>query len=545
MEIFDGRYEQQQLLGKGAFSEVWKVRDTQTGVTLALKIYMPAATTSNTEGNDMLTHEFALMVNANHKNLLRPLFFNVCNSHPYLILPYCKEGNISKFIGKMSEEEAWKLLRDTASALAYLHGMNPPILHQDIKPANILLDDNGNYMLTDFGVSTQVKSSLSRMSNQDMDLTSAGTISYMAPERFSRNNLPIMANDIYSLGSTVFEMASGFLPFGTDGGLLQYKGAEIPELPGDFSPLLKKTLDDCLQTEPWQRPTAEQLEQIASDALQHPEHRNEVRTTDRPAPTILQIPEEYLVDGKSKSVFGANMRQTVAMSPADIAPKGTVIGTPAPHIGSSSDASVKSRSRLPIYLGILAVVAVIGVVVWLLFLKSSAPEENATQPLSAADIEAANLQMQEDAYRNYLAKFATENADSFKTAFNGMEALAADGYRDAVFQVAFTYAWCPKDAESTRRKKLLNWKLDANGLPDANVNTQAIKWLNQSIQVSDSTDYKSMYWLSFYYLNSIATQKDAARGLQLLSKAHREALRNADTDFAAKIADTQNTIKKQ
>ena len=153
--------------------------------------------------------------------------------------------------------------------------------------------------------------------------------------------------------------------------------------------------------------------------------------------------------------------------------------------------------------------------------------------------------MQEDAYRNYLAQFATENADSFKTAFNGMETLAADGYRDAVFQVAFTYAWCPKEAESTRRKKLLNWKLDTNGLPDANVNTQAIKWLNQSIQVSDSTDYKSMYWLSFYYLNSIATQKDAARGRQLLSKAHREALRNADTDFAAKIADTQNTIKKQ
>ena len=75
-------------------------------------------------------------------------------------------------LGKMDEEEAWKLIRDTASALAYLHAMNPPILHQDIKPANILLSDNGDYMLTDFGVSTQVKQSLSRVSNQEKDLLS-------------------------------------------------------------------------------------------------------------------------------------------------------------------------------------------------------------------------------------------------------------------------------------------------------------------------------------------------------------------------------------
>ena len=150
MEIFDGRYEQEILLGQGAFSEVWKVRDTQTGVSLALKIYNPT-TGMDEDGNRILTHEFALMVNANHKNLLRPLFFATCNNRPYLILPYCKRGNIGKMIGKIDEDEAWKLLHDTASALAYLHAMDPPILHQDIKPANILLSDNGDYMLTDFG----------------------------------------------------------------------------------------------------------------------------------------------------------------------------------------------------------------------------------------------------------------------------------------------------------------------------------------------------------------------------------------------------------
>ena len=87
MAIFDQRYEQELLLGRGAFSEVWKVKDIQTGVTLALKIYNPT-TGIDEDGKDMLTHEFALMVNASHKNLLRPLFFAVSGDRPYLILPF-------------------------------------------------------------------------------------------------------------------------------------------------------------------------------------------------------------------------------------------------------------------------------------------------------------------------------------------------------------------------------------------------------------------------------------------------------------------------
>ncbi len=148
MNIFDNRYEQEILLGKGAFSEVWKVRDIQTGVSLALKIYN-SSNGAAADGCEMLTHEFALMVNANHKNLLRPLFYAICENRPYLILPYCESGNIGKMVGKMTEDEAWRLLRDCASALSYLHAMHPPILHQDIKPANILIGDNGEYMLTD------------------------------------------------------------------------------------------------------------------------------------------------------------------------------------------------------------------------------------------------------------------------------------------------------------------------------------------------------------------------------------------------------------
>lgn len=280
MNLFDNRYKKEDLIGRGAFSEVWRATDTYTNAVMALKIYTSSSQIDD-DGLEMLKHEFALMIDADHQNLLRPLHFGVSAEGrlPYLTLPYCKGGNISKMMGRMTEREAWKLIRDTASALAYLHAMNPPIIHQDIKPANIMIGNDGYYKLSDFGVSIHARSALSsKTANGESAYNSAGTISYMAPEKFSEDNLPIMANDIYSLGATVYEMLSGYLPFGVDGGLIQKKGADIPNLPGDYSMRLKQTLKDCLNAEPWERPTATKLEEIAIDALSK-------------APTVMITPD--------------------------------------------------------------------------------------------------------------------------------------------------------------------------------------------------------------------------------------------------------------
>lgn len=279
MELIDGKYKQEELLGTGAFSEVWKVTYVQTGVTLAMKIYKPNASMDN-DGVKMLTHEYALMVNLNHRNLLKPQFFDVYEGRPYLILPFCEKGNINNMIGKLTEEEAWKLLRDTASALDYLHTRKPPIIHQDIKPANILVADDGTYMLTDFGVSTSLKATLSRLSIDEQALMSAGTLAYMDPMKFSRKNLPIMANDIWSLGATVFEMLTGELPFGNSGGLLQKKGADVPDIPDNFSIHLNDVLRSCMDEDPAKRPWASKLYEIAQEAIRHPDSINK-KTTER------------------------------------------------------------------------------------------------------------------------------------------------------------------------------------------------------------------------------------------------------------------------
>ncbi len=262
--LFHGRYFLERLLGRGSFSEVWQAKDTKTGVEVALKIYAPA-TGLDDHGLDVFAREFSIVVNANHKNLLKPLHYDTCERKPYLVLPYCARGSVMGRVGRFTEEDAWRLLRDVAGGLAWLHAMEPPLIHQDIKPDNIMEADSGDFMITDFGISTHLKSTLRK--SLSSAFVSAGTTAYMAPERFGKDNTPIMASDIYSLGATAFEMLSGDTPFGNDGGLLQKKGAEVPELKGDYSAQLKKVIALCLSLQPWERPTAARLEQYAAAAL--------------------------------------------------------------------------------------------------------------------------------------------------------------------------------------------------------------------------------------------------------------------------------------
>lgn len=254
--IFDNRYRLIKLLGRGGFSEVWLVEDTEAdNLKMALKIYAPG-TGLDEDGVQLFRREFALVCNLNHSNLLRPFHFAVCDRKPYLVLPYCERKSAQKIIGKMTEEEAWQFLHDVASGLAYLHAQNPPIIHQDIKPENVLIDLNGHYLITDFGISAKARSTL----RQSLAETkSHKTPAYTPPERFGKDNTFIMASDVWSLGATMYELLTDDAPFDEDGGSRQNIGAEVPNISGKWSSDLKEITTRCLQKDTEDRPTAVQL----------------------------------------------------------------------------------------------------------------------------------------------------------------------------------------------------------------------------------------------------------------------------------------------
>ena len=97
MNLFDNRYKKEDLIGRGAFSEACRATDAYTNAVMALKIYTSSSQIDD-DGLEMLKHEFALMIDADHQNLLRPLHFGVSAEGwlPYLTLPYCKGGNINQ-----------------------------------------------------------------------------------------------------------------------------------------------------------------------------------------------------------------------------------------------------------------------------------------------------------------------------------------------------------------------------------------------------------------------------------------------------------------
>ena len=265
-QVIADRYELLKQLGRGGFSEVWLALDKLTDVKVAIKIYAPGMGLDDA-GISLFTQEFSLVFDINHTNLLHPTYYDCWERMPYLILPFCKNGSIFKYLtdnNRITETESWHLLHDVAEGLAYLHAKLPPVIHQDIKPDNILINDENGYTITDFGISTRIRSTLRRNQGQEL---SGGTLAYMGPERFGPSPAPIMASDIWSLGATMYELLTGLPPYGDHGGLLQKNGADIPLINNEeYSQELKEIVYKCLALNTWDRPTARQ---IADYAFQH------------------------------------------------------------------------------------------------------------------------------------------------------------------------------------------------------------------------------------------------------------------------------------
>ncbi|MBQ7210725.1 MAG: protein kinase [Paludibacteraceae bacterium] len=248
--LFADRYQFERLLGRGGFSEVWLATDQLTQLQVAVKVYAPGQGMDQ-DGLKEFSKELSNVYNLNHTNLIKPQHVDAWQNMPYLIMSFCKQGSCTSKTGKMEEEQIWRLIHDVAAGLAYLHAQD--IIHQDIKPDNILIDNDGHYVITDFGISVQTRSTL----RKSMNIANAsGTTAYMAPERFSAEPTPVKASDIWSLGATVYELLTGKAPFGEIGGGLQKSGADLPTIHTQISPALRQTIALMLAPEPWDRPTA-------------------------------------------------------------------------------------------------------------------------------------------------------------------------------------------------------------------------------------------------------------------------------------------------
>lgn len=286
-ELFDGHYALIRPLSvDGATADVWLALDTNTvtedvtvsdiarlqddeidklGLMVAIKIYRPQ-NALDIEGEERFRDEYMIVFNCHHTNLIHPTHFSIFRETPYLVLPYCKLGSSELLVGNLiGNDNIWKYIKDVSAGLAYLHALTPPIIHQDIKPANILLDDTNHYAITDFGISSQRGGTHEFYNDEE----NSGTLAYMAPERFSEGAEPMPQSDIWAFGATLCEILTGKVPFGEEGGKTQVeRDVAMPKIP-NVSSDIQRLIHACLSKEPGNRPSAEKIFK-AAEAKQFP-----------------------------------------------------------------------------------------------------------------------------------------------------------------------------------------------------------------------------------------------------------------------------------
>lgn len=263
-EKFDNRYLLIDKIGGGGFSEVWLAHDTNADIDVALKIYTPNGELDE-EGKEGFKREFARLCGLNHSNIIHAIGFGIHNEElPYLAMSVCKNGSAKKLIGNVEEEQLWVFIEQVALGLQYLHAHS--ITHQDIKPDNVLINSDGQYLIIDFGISTKTRNTL-RKSNKGA-VVGGGTPWYMSVESFGTESSDIHARDIWAFGATLYEIITGDVPFGQFGGISQKtQNGKIPPIKNDVSEELKQLVYDCLALNAWDRPDADALVKRAKDHI--------------------------------------------------------------------------------------------------------------------------------------------------------------------------------------------------------------------------------------------------------------------------------------
>jgi len=192
------RYFLRQLVGSGGMSDVYLAWDKMRSAKMAVKVMY-----QDVENPDRFFRTFAkdaeLLRKLEHPNIVRLYEFERDGEIVFIVMDWIDGRNLRQAISERKTllplEEISRILGPVSSALNYAHQNG--VVHCDVKPANILLHNDGRVLLSDFGVARVA-----------LEQKGGGTVAYMAPEQFSGENVDFRA-DIYGLGITLYEMLSG------------------------------------------------------------------------------------------------------------------------------------------------------------------------------------------------------------------------------------------------------------------------------------------------------------------------------------------------
>ena len=235
----DGRYEIKEIIGVGGMAVVYKAYDNIDDRIVAIKI-LKDEYLSNEEFKRRFKNESKAIAVLSHPNIVRVFNVSFGDRIQYIVMEYVNGITLKEYIeqqGAINWKEAVHFMGQILAALQHAHDKG--IVHQDIKPQNILLLQDGTIKVTDFGIA--------RFSRTDSYTTSdkaIGSVHYISPEQ-ARGEVTDDKADIYSVGVVMYEMLTGQLPFQSDSAvsvaIMQLQ--QDPKLPREIVPTIPLGLE--------------------------------------------------------------------------------------------------------------------------------------------------------------------------------------------------------------------------------------------------------------------------------------------------------------
>jgi serine/threonine protein kinase/tetratricopeptide (TPR) repeat protein len=247
--LYAERYEILEELGKGGMGEVYRVKDETLDEEMALKVLKPEIA-ADKDIIERFKNELKFARKITHRNVCRMHDLNEEEETPYITMEYVKGEDLKRFIRrkeKITEEEVIAIAKQVCEGLSEAHELG--VVHRDLKPQNIMIDEKDNAKVMDFGIARSVEAPGVTQTG-----VMIGTPDYMSPEQAEGEEAD-QRSDIYALGVILYEMVTGSVPFKGDTAFsvaLKHKS----KLPHDPKKLNSEVSDDlnrliliCLEKE--------------------------------------------------------------------------------------------------------------------------------------------------------------------------------------------------------------------------------------------------------------------------------------------------------
>ncbi|HTT67278.1 MAG TPA: protein kinase [Gemmatimonadales bacterium] len=261
---FAGAYTLEGEIGRGGMGVVFRARDEKLKRTVAVKV-LPPELAFRRDIRARFVREAETAARLSHPNIVPIHSVGESDDIVYFVMGYVDGESLSVRIkrrGRLSIEEARRIMRETADALAAAHQQG--VIHRDVKPDNILLEGTrGRVMVTDFGIAKALSAEGGTLTDTGIAI---GTPAFMSPEQAAGERVIDGRSDLYSLGVVAYQMLAGELPFQapTVPGLLMKQigtpAVPVERLRPDAPRELALTVMRCLEKDPEDRwPTADAL----------------------------------------------------------------------------------------------------------------------------------------------------------------------------------------------------------------------------------------------------------------------------------------------